>query len=153
MDALALDPVPFEGDDLAEAAPGQQQEADDGDDVRAPELVAGEHGVEPGHLLGREESLLRLHPIAFGVLAAIGVVGAVSPKLGHLHHRGQDRHGAVDIAGLGVRGTPRRRRPMGRPGVLGSPSFFTVSVKVAISLRTSRRASGTLMVSALPMVA
>ena len=42
---------------------------------------------------------------------------------------------------------------MGRPGVLGSPSFFTVSVKAAISLQASRRASGTLMVSALPMVA
>ena len=97
-DALALDPVPFQGDDLATTASGQHQQSDDGDDVRTPELVAGEHGVEPGHFLGREEPLLRFHRISPGVLAGIGVVGAVSPKLGHAHHDGQDRHGAVGIA-------------------------------------------------------
>ena len=99
MDALALDPVPFEGDDLANTASGQHEQADDGDDLRAPELKAGEHSVEPGHLLGREEPFPGLHPVALRVLAGIGVVGPVAPKLGHAHHGGQDRHGAVGHAG------------------------------------------------------
>ena len=95
VDALALDPVPFEGGDLAEAAAGQHQQADDGDDMRAPELVAGEHGVEPGHLVRRQEPLHRLHQVAPGLRARVAVVAAVSPKLGHAHHHGQNRHGAV----------------------------------------------------------
>ena len=33
--APATNPVPFEGKDFAEAAPGQHQQTDDGDDVRA----------------------------------------------------------------------------------------------------------------------
>ena len=41
MDAPALDPVPFERDDFADAASGEHQQADDGDDMRAVELVAG----------------------------------------------------------------------------------------------------------------
>ena len=42
---------------------------------------------------------------------------------------------------------------MGWPGVLGPLSFLAGSMKVARSLRASRRASGKIMVSALPMVA
>ena len=99
VDALAANPVPFEGDDFAEAASGQHQQADDGDGLRAIELIAGEHGVEPGHLLGGEKSRLRLHPVSLGVLAGVGVVGAIAPKLGHAHHDGQDRHGAVGATG------------------------------------------------------
>ena len=98
-DALVPDPVPFERGDLAEAAAGQHQQPDDGDDVRAPELVAGQHGVEPGHLVRRQESLLRLRLVAPRVLAGIGVVAAVSPKLGHAHHDRQGRHGAVGDGG------------------------------------------------------
>ena len=99
MDALALDPVPFEVEDFAEAASGEHQQADDGDDMRAVELVADEHGVEPGHLLRRQEPLPGLHPVAPGILARVGIVGAVSPKLGHAHHDGQGGHGAVGAAG------------------------------------------------------
>ena len=83
MDALAPDPVPFEGDHFAKSASGQHEQADDGDDMRAPELVAGEHGVEPGHFLGRKEPFPGLHPVALRVLAGIGVVRPVAPKLGH----------------------------------------------------------------------
>ena len=59
----------------------------------------GEHSVEPGRFLGGEKPRLRLHPVSLGVLAGVGVVGAVTPKLGHAHHDGQDRHGAVGAAG------------------------------------------------------
>ena len=99
VDALVLDPVPFERGDLAEAAAGQHQQADDGDDIRAPELIAGQHGVEPGHFLRRKKPLLRLHFVAPGVPARVRVMGSISPKLGHAHHHGQHRHGAVGEAG------------------------------------------------------
>ena len=78
QDALALDPVPFQRDDLADPAAGQQQQADDGDDVRAPELVTGEHGVEPGQLLGREIALLGRHPVAPVALAGVLMKGPLS---------------------------------------------------------------------------
>ena len=42
---------------------------------------------------------------------------------------------------------------IGRSGVLGAPSFFNEWVKAAMSLRASRRASGTVMASASPRVA
>ncbi len=99
MDAPVPDPVPFERGDLAEAVAGQHQQADNGDDVRTPELVAGQHGVEPGHFLRRQEPLYGLHPVAPGIPARVGFVGAVSPKLGHAHHHGQHRHGAVGDVG------------------------------------------------------
>ena len=98
-DALAANPVPFEGDDFAQSTPGQHQQPDDGDDMGTPELVAGQHRAEAGHLFRRQEPLPGRHPVAPGVLAGVGVVGAVSPQLGHAHHGGQDRHGAVCAAG------------------------------------------------------
>ena len=60
VDALALDPFPFEIYHRVYAASGQHQLAVDGDYVRSPELVAGEHGVEPGHFLGCQKPLSRL---------------------------------------------------------------------------------------------
>ena len=107
VDTLAANPVPFERDDFAEAAPGQHQQADDGDGLGTIELVAGEHGIEAGHLLGRQEALFGLRAVAPGLFAGVGVVGAVSPKLGHAHHDRQDRHGAVGAAGtVGHGGEP-----------------------------------------------
>ena len=118
-DALVLDPVPFERGDFADAAPGQQQQADDGGDLRAVELVSGQHGVEPGHFLRRQEPLPGLHSEALGVLGRIGVMGAVSPKLGHAHHDGEDRHGPVGGAGaVGHRSEPVLD-DLGRDGVHG----------------------------------
>ena len=46
-------------------------EADDGDDVQALELVARQHGVEPGHFLGGEEPRLRPYPVSLGVLQGL----------------------------------------------------------------------------------
>ena len=40
---------------------------------------------------------------------------------------------------------------MGRPGVLAPLPVFTGSMRLAISLRASRRASGTVISSALPI--
>ena len=106
-DALAPDPVPFERGDLAGAAAGQHQQANDGDDVRAPEFVLSEHGVEPGHFLHRQKPLHGLRLVAPGILAGVGVVAAVAPKFGHAHHHGQHRHGAVgDTRPVAHRGEP-----------------------------------------------
>ena len=99
VDALASNPVPFERDDFAETASGQHQQPDDGDDVRAIELVAGQYRVEPGHLLRRQKALSRLQRVAPGVLARVRVVNPVTPKLGHAHHHRQGGHGAVGAAG------------------------------------------------------
>ena len=118
-DALALDPVPFKRDDLATTAPGQHQQADDGDDVGAPELVAGEHGVEPSHFLRRQGPLLRLRPITLRVLAGIGVMAAISPQLGHAHHDGEGRHGAVGTAGRPGHGCEPVLDALNRDGIFG----------------------------------
>ena len=50
--AHAANPVLFDGDDLGEAASGQHHQSDGGDGLGAIELVAREHGVESGYLLG-----------------------------------------------------------------------------------------------------
>ncbi len=119
VDALAPDPVPFQRYDLTEAAAGQHQQPDDGDHVRAPELVAGQQGVEPGHFLGGQEPLQRFHPVAPGVLAGVGVVAAVAPKLGHVHHHRQHRHGAVGDAGSVAHGREPVPDLLDRDGVHG----------------------------------
>ena len=47
----------------------------------------------------RQEPLLRLRPVGPGVLAGIGVVGAVTPKLGHAHHDGQTGLARLALSG------------------------------------------------------
>ena len=107
VDALAANPVPFEGDDFTEAAADQHQQSNDGDDMGAPSFVAGEHGVELRDSLRRQIPVHRLNPVAFRVQAEVGVSGAVSPGLGLAHHHGQDRQGGAGNSGLvGQAGEP-----------------------------------------------
>ncbi len=82
VDALATNPVPFEGDGFSDAASGEHQQADDGDGLGTIELVSGEHGVEPGHLLGGQEPLLGPYPVSLGVLSFRGwSCGGGNPKV------------------------------------------------------------------------
>ena len=99
VDAAAI-PIPFEGDDFTEAAADQHQQSNDGDDMGAPALVAGEHGVEPRDSPRCQIPVHGLYPVAFRVPAEVGVLGAVSPGLGRAHHHGQDRQGGAGNSGL-----------------------------------------------------
>ena len=99
LDAFALDPVPFELDDLPGATPREQQQADDGDDLRTIELVADEHRIQPADLLGGQEPFLGRRPVSLGVLAGAGVMNPVAPQLGPAHHLREHRHGTVGCAG------------------------------------------------------
>ena len=96
VDALAANPVPFEGDDFTEAAVDQHHQPNDGDDIGAPALVAGEHGVEPRDSLRRQIPVHRLNPVACRVPAEIGVWARY--RLGSAMRIIMDRTGGAGLA-------------------------------------------------------
>ena len=88
VDVLVHDPVPFEGDDLAETTLSDLQHTDDDDDMRVIVLVPRGHGVEPDHLLRRQKPPSGRYLAVQVFLQRLVLMVAVSQKLGVLFHHG-----------------------------------------------------------------
>ena len=95
---------PFERGELALAAPGQEQQPDEGDVHRPVLLVTLKRERKAAKLFAGQEPLAALAPVAPDADAGVAVFGTIAVDLGLAHDDGEDGGGAVRRSGGGVQG-------------------------------------------------
>ena len=96
QEKLALAVVaPFQGDDLALPASGEQEQSNDRHCLRVIHLAACQHFAKPAYLRRRQEALPPLPPVSLDALARIGPLRPVAVDFCLTHDDRQDGGGAV----------------------------------------------------------